>query len=523
MTFVLLLFRLIFKLMLYAAALILLLMIGWTVLEIGAVHHQRQQSVGTMEARRPSYAATATALAHDNSELRLESRPRTVLLQQISATHTPQPTPPTDPEAAEESQPVDLPTLMLPPNPAPGLMLEGTAVPTRVPPIPRDYELVNIALLGGDDELTDSGFLHTDTMIIASLNAETGTAAMLSLPRDLFVYIPNGVMGRLNLAFGIGENIDWDPDGGFGLLRQTLFYNFGINVHYYARVNFSGFESIIDRLGGVDIAVDCAYRDYYPVENFDPEASAAENYKMRTLDVGYYTFDGFDALWYARTRRYTDDFDRGRRQQQLLRGMWRKARASDSLSSLPALWAELTAAVDTNLPFDVMLGLLPHLINLDLGSVENFTLRRTYHTTPWQTPRGDYVQLPEYEPIAALLHDFYAPPTANQLTLTGPSIAVYNGSGQADWDRVASERLRWDGYHAIAMGPLDDGAVQEASRLIDYAASEKGSIVTGISKALNLPPAQAQTQPNPNREYDYEVILGRDYRSCTYGVLPVHR
>ena len=73
------------------------------------------------------------------------------------------------------------------------------------------------------------------------------------------------------------------------------------------------------------------------------------------------------------------------------------------------------------------------------------------------------------------------------------------------------------------MGPLDGGAVREASQLIDYAASEKGSIVPAISKALNLPLTQAQTQPNPNRQYDYEVILGRDYRSCTYGVLPVHR
>ena len=523
MSFVLLLLRLIFKLLLYAISLILLLMIGWTVLEIGEVHNRQQQSIGTMDARRPSYAATATALADDDSKLRLESQPRTVLLQQAFATNTPHPTLPASFEAPEERKPVNLPTLLAPPNPAPGLALEGTAVPTRVPAIPRDYELVNIALLGGDDELTGSGFVHTDTMIIASLNIETGTVAMLSLPRDLFVYIPSGIMGRLNRAFGIGENIGWNPDGGFGLFRQTLFYNFGINVHYYAHVNFSGFESIIDRLGGVDIAVDCAYRDYYPVEDFDPEASVEENYKMRILDVGYYTFDGFDALWYARTRRYTDDFDRGRRQQQLLRAMWRKARTSGSLAGLPALWAELTATVDTNLPFDVMLGLLPYLINLDLGSMENFTLRRTYHTTPWQTPDGYYVQLPQYEPIAALLRDFYTPPTSNQLALTGASIAVYNGSGQANWDRVASERLRWDGYNAIALGELDDSAVWDTGQLVDYVASDKGSIMPGIRRALNMSLDQVQARPDPGREYDYEVILGRDYHSCTFGVLPIHR
>ena len=509
-------FRLTFKLLLGLTALILLLAIGWSLLETGAVYHQRQQAVQTLDARRPAYIATATSLAHEDGQARLADRPRTTLLQQIVT-----PTPPPEPES-ERSQ-VDLPTLLLPPGPDPDLILEGTAVPTRVPIIPRGHELVNIALLGSDDDVSDSGFLHTDTMIVLSMNLETGTAAMLSLPRDLFVYIPSGSMGRLNVAFGIGENIGWQPDGGFGLLRQTIFYNFGINVHYYARVNLAGFETMIDLLGGVEIAVDCAYQDYYPVENFDPQAPREDNYELRTLDVGYYAFDGFDALWYARTRRLSDDFDRGRRQQQLLRAIWRKARTSGWLSSLPALWTELTETLETNLPLDVMLRLLPHALNLDLGGVQNFTMVRTYHTTPWQTPRGDYVQLPEYELIAALLHDFYAPPTANQLTLTGPSIAIYNGSGQADWDRVASERLRWDGYHAIAMGPLDDGAVQEASQLIDYVASEKGSIVPAISKALNLPLTQVQTQPNPNRQYDYEVILGRDYRSCTYGVLPVHR
>ena len=211
-------------------------------------------------------------------------------------------------------------------------------MPRPVDVIPRDYDLVNVILLGGDDELTDDNFIRTDTMIVVSLNLDTGTVSMINLPRDLFVYIPRGTMGRLNTAFGIGEYINWKPDGGFGLLRQTIFYNFGINVHYFARANFAAFETIIDRLGGVDIAVDCRYRDLYPVENFDPDASAASNYYWRTLDVGLYTFNGFDALWYARTRRYTDDLDRGRRQQQLLRAMWRKARSSNLVTTIPALW-----------------------------------------------------------------------------------------------------------------------------------------------------------------------------------------
>ena len=121
-------------------------------------------------------------------------------------------------------------------------------------------DLLNILLLGNDGEITNDGFLRTDTMIVVSINRTAGTVAMLSLPRDLYVYIPGWTMQRLNLAYIHGQAGGW-PGGGFGLLRQTLLYNFGINVHYYAMVNLTGFKAIVDAVGGVDLAVDCAIED----------------------------------------------------------------------------------------------------------------------------------------------------------------------------------------------------------------------------------------------------------------------
>ena len=538
MRHIILFFRLVARLLFYAIPILLILMIGWSLYQIIDLSNQQQTKIQSGIEREPAYHATATALAMNNTS-RHSASSDIVLVQQVFATNTseapeestlvpetPEPIaiPTQVPETIEipvEKTPFDLPDLFFPPDPEPGLVLEGTAVPTRVPTIPREYELVNIVLLGGDDELTSDNFHRTDTMIVVSINTETGTVSMLSLPRDLFVYVPSGFMGRLNLAFGVGENIGWEPDGGFGLLRQTIFYNFGINVHYYARVNFSGFEEIIDTLGGVDIGVDCAYQDYYPVDDFDPNGSIEDNYFLRTLDVGYYTFDGFDALWYARTRKVTDDFDRGRRQQQLLRAMWRKARDTGLLSNLASLWGQLTEVVETNIPFDTMIGLLPYVLNLDISNVENFTMIRTYHTTPWQPPSGDFVQLPVYEPISTMMIDFYTPPTTNQLALSGPSIGVYNASGNESWDLLATERLRWDGYNAVALGNYEADTIFDSSQLIDYVASDKGSIVTNINKALNMSQNQLQIQPDANRNYDYEVIIGRDYDSCTFAVLPI--
>ena len=104
-----------------------------------------------------------------------------------------------------------LPKLLIPRDPEEGKWLAGLKVPRSVDPVTRRHRLVNIMLLGSDEELTEDNFIRTDTMIVVSLNVDTGTVAMLSLPRDLFVYIPHGKMGRLNTAFGIGENLGWEP------------------------------------------------------------------------------------------------------------------------------------------------------------------------------------------------------------------------------------------------------------------------------------------------------------------------
>lgn len=513
------LFGRLFRLFLLGMLLVLLIALGWTTLQIAIVTDESAAPAETAEARRAAYAATATAMRAADNEAGLEYNPGIVLMQDKDSEGTPA-------LAAEEASTAalaatalpddfDLPKLLIPRDPPEGKWLSGMLAPRRVKPVIRRHRLVNILLLGSDEELTEDNFIRTDTMIAVSLNVETGTVSMMSLPRDLFVYIPHGKMGRLNTAFGIGENLSWDPGHGFGLLRQTVFYNLGINVHYYARVNFSGFETIIDRLGGVDIAVDCAYRDLYPT--WDGE------YRWRTLPVGLHTFDGFDALWYARTRKYTDDFDRGRRQQLLLRAMWRKARGEGLVATIPRLWSEMKDVVDTDLPLDMLLRLLPHLVALDLADVENVTFKKNYHTTEWVTPGGSEVLLPNAEAIAALMQDFYTPPSPYQVSIAGPSIGVYNASGHENWDIVASERLRWDGYNAVALGRAADGEGLESSQLIDHVATQKGSLVPRILRALNMTEEQARQDARADRDYDYIVKIGPDYESCTYGVLPLDR
>jgi LCP family protein required for cell wall assembly len=434
-----------------------------------------------------------------------------------TATRTITPGPPLTPLPTEAIQATvrPLPTLLRPGDPNLGAAAP-TAIPTQVPPIDRQgYDLVNILLLGGDSELTGDNVDRTDTMIVVSINRTTNTINMLSLPRDLFVYIPGWTMQRLNLAYTRGEQVGW-TDGGFGLMRQTIFYNFGINVHYYALVNLSGFKEIIDAVGGVDVAVDCAIKDQ-PLIGAPPpsEAQGPDDENYYVLPVGYYHLMGEGALWYARSRHNSIEFDRGRRQQQILRALWRAGRNTGQITRMPELWSQLTAVVRTDLSFEDMLGLLPYALSLDPDRIGHFKMNRLYHTTPWQPPDGSFVQLPNYEPVRELMEAFYRPPTESQVVIEGAEITVFNGTSNTDWDRVAAERLAWSGFKAVAAGAADNPQYADTI-LIDRSGQTKGSKLPDIVRILNVRPENVRIEPDPNRTADYEVILGSSYNSCTF-------
>lgn len=487
--------------------------------------------------------ATATDIPPTATEVALGGAPRhaQAKLAQAFVTNTPQPQdasqvtlPPVNTPSApvEPSMPASTPTLAASPVPesggtprplptvfvygnAPEGVVAPTGVPTAVEFVDRQgYDLFNVVLLGNDGELTNDGFIRTDTMIIVSINRTTGTVSMIGLPRDLYVYIPGWTMQRLNLAYIHGQSVGW-TDGGFGLLRQTILYNFGINVHYYAMVNLSGLRNLIDMVGGVDIAVDCAIQNL-PLIGADVPAAAQRVTEEGDylLPVGVYHLTGGEALWYARARDITIEFDRQRRQMQLLRALWRKARDNGLLVNLPALWQEGSQFVETNLTLEDLLGLVPVALNLDVNNIENFNLIRLYHTEPWQTPDGEYVQLPIYDTMRPLLEDFYSPPTDSQVRVEGARIRVYNGSPNADWDRVAAERLAYSGFLANAAGAADNNAYTDTV-LVDYTGSSKGSSLQDIAHILNVRPENIRIEPDPNREVDFDVILGANYNSCT--------
>ena len=135
-----------------------------------------------------------------------------------------------------------------------------TPNPTALPAVDVPEAVVNVLLIGTDYRPTDNTF-RTDTLIVASINKEAGTVSLLSIPRDLYVYIPMWGMGRINRAYGAADHNGY-PGGGPALLEQTILYNLGIPVHYYALVNFDGFRQIVDTLGGIEVPVNCQLTEF---------------------------------------------------------------------------------------------------------------------------------------------------------------------------------------------------------------------------------------------------------------------
>lgn len=306
-----------------------------------------------------------------------------------TATASPTPfTPATDTPAPEITQPPE-PTVTPTPEPAnpwgdfPGpSQSSAIEIPPPAEPIDFDADVTNILLLGSDKRPDERGY-RTDVMMVVSLNPGDGTATLISIPRDLYVYIPGWRMGRVNTA---------DPHGGPELAAQTLLYNFGIPIDHYARINFGGFTSLVDTLGGIDVEV-TGYM-------YDECGGIWWRYAP-----GTYHMDGFTALCYVRMRKATSDFDRLRRQQEVLQGIFRKILSLDGLRRAPQLYEQFLALVETDIGLDQSLRLLPlasHLAN-NPSAVERLTIDSSMATS-WRVPfSGAAVLLPDRPKIEAAL------------------------------------------------------------------------------------------------------------------------
>ena len=344
-----------------------------------------------------------------------------------TATASPSPIPAIEPTATVDLNSL-FPTAAAPPLPS----ASGDA------PVPSalltDEETIKFLLIGSDKR--PGGSYRTDTMVVVVLWPRQAQVSMISIPRDLWIYIPSVGMQRINTAYQSGELYGY-AGGGPGLLRDTIAYNLGISIDHTAMVEFDGFRRIVDTLGGVDVPVACPYTDWRLIDpSYDPFNE--DNWALYTVQPGVDHMDGDLALWYARSRMKSNDFDRGRRQQEVLRSIFAQALRTDTLTRIPQLYADLSETLVTDLGLGDLLKLALYAPALTNANIRSYFIRPPY-VSSWMTPAGAAVLLPDQAGLEQLMRQATTLSTT-AVVRQATKVEVQNGTASAGLDGLAANR-----------------------------------------------------------------------------------
>jgi LCP family protein required for cell wall assembly len=375
----------------------------------------------------------------------------------------------------------------------------AAALPTLTPmpaiPVSIPDRYTNIVLLGSDRR-PGSAAWRTDSIIIVSVDSANKIVRLLSIPRDLWVYIPGHGYNRINTADLWGELAQ--KGSGPERVKQTIHHNLGIPIHYYVRIDFEGFKKIIDAVGGIDVDVDCALPDM-------------------KLSAGMHHMDGKLALRYARSRYSTNDFDRGRRQRKVLLALWDQALTMDIIPKLPQLWWTMANSFQTDLTLDQVINLAYVGTQLEPQRILSRAISAS-QVQSWMTPQGAAVLLPQQDKIRALLDAYYTPVDPNNLDGASKlQVEVLNGSQRNDADQLAVANLRWAGFKAKAAGPAES---QNYNKTQIFIYTGNTGAAHEIAQELQVPASNiqdltgTQAPPDPANPVDFQVILGWDYDPC---------
>ncbi len=404
---------------------------------------------------------------------------------------------------------------------------QGADVPFQAPeagPAAQPWDgktRVSILLLGLDyrDCETDQGFqecdtstaARTDSMMLLSIDPVTKSAGMLSIPRDLWVYIPGFDYAKINTAYFLGE-ANRLPEGGPGLAMDTVEQVLGVPIQYYALIDFDAFVKVIDEIGGVKIRP----KERIKIDPLGPNNSFY-------LDPGVYVVDGATALAYARNR-YTEggDFDRAQRQQEVILSIRDRVMQFNMLPTLvakaPKLYSEVSKGVRTNLTLTQIVQLA--LLAQDIGTenIKRGVIGPPNYVTFSQSPDGQSIEIPVTDQIRVLRDEIFASgPAASPAAVSEDlgelvrqekaKVIVKNGSTTEGLAGRTAEYLRSKGIDVVGEANADQ--VYTANTIIDY--TGKPYTIKFLAEMFKVENARVLNRFDPNSQVDIEVILGTTF------------
>ncbi|MDD5606076.1 MAG: LCP family protein [Patescibacteria group bacterium] len=342
---------------------------------------------------------------------------------------------------------------------------------------------VNVLLLGnpGADDSVDGPEL-TDTIMVASYNTKDSFLNLFSVPRDLYVNIPGSGMSKINTAYQTGEAKDSD---GAGLAMDTVGELLGLDIPYYIKVDFAGFRQIVDELGGVTIDVKTDLVDpYYPTANF--------GYETLDIKAGTYTMDGEMALKYARSRKTTSDFDRARRQQQVLLALREKALELELLTA-PTKVTDIQEIVANHFSTNLTEGEVKRVLELVKDFDPTNMLSKVFDDTPAGLLYGTkidgmYVLKPvddDYSKISAFVTKALerSVPTEEETTTEPLRIEVLNGTNVTGLAGRVADRLEQAGFVIVKVG---NNATRGFTDSVVYDSDGGTSFSAGVKRLADI-------------------------------------
>lgn len=357
---------------------------------------------------------------------------------------------------------------------------------------------INILLLGLDLRPNDKeNGTRSDTMILVSVDQNTKTASMLSMPRDLWVEIPGHGTNRINAAYFFGEQ-DKPGTGGPPLAKATVSKLLGVSVDYFVQVDFNGFRQIVDAIGGITIDVKKPLIDNeYPTEDF--------GVKRIYVPAGVQHMDGQTALEYARSRHGDSDLGRNQRQQAVLLAIREQGINLGAVTN-NELQSALAGAIKTDLQGGDILGLVQTGIGMNKDNIRSFTVDA--NLTKQANIDGNDVLLPDKEGIRGLVRQMLNTP--NTPVKETANISVLNGTFTQGRASRTQQFLEGKGY-AI-------GNVQQASDAGNYpntiirVYNGKQKTANELAGLLSIPADKVQVKGNGPPGIDIEIVCGEDLK-----------
>jgi LCP family protein required for cell wall assembly len=353
-------------------------------------------------------------------------------------------------------------------------------------------ERLNVLLLGVDARGDTSSPSNTDTMIVLSLDPVNKTAAMLSIPRDVYVDRPGVFQDKINAAYGFG---------GYDLTRRVVEDLLGIRLNAYALVDFEAFTKIVDSVGGVVIDVRRPVRD---------EAYPTPDYGVERLDItpGPQLMDGASALRFARSRHDTNDYSRAQRQQLVLSALRTRLTEGDFLRGLPALLDRVGGAVETNFDPANVLPLAWLGSGIDGGAIRSEVLYPCGGTYPHcelqYNGQGGFYLIPDRAKIRDFAAGIFYDP---QVKSEGASIEVRNAGARSGLAQTIADRLN---ERAFSVSNVTSGATGRSAVLVRNGA--KRYTATALAQQLGGLPVDALPS-SEQTSADIVVRVGSDFRA----------